>query len=165
VNATVSISYAELSQRKRQRNGNGGHNAPQAERVSASASAQPATYANKIELVQTMEGFAFTGEWERFKSFLASDIYYRVGNNTEVRGAQAVVDYLKKMLATELAINDLKIRSAWESGNTVILELNMAGLRIPDNKPVSYPCVDVYRFEGDKIRDWRVYAIEPTFIV
>jgi predicted SnoaL-like aldol condensation-catalyzing enzyme len=160
----VSISYAELSQRKRQRNGNGGHNAPQAERGSASASVQP-TYANKIELVQTMEGFAFSGEWERFKSFLASDIYYRVGNSTEVRGAQAVVEYLKKMLATELAINDLKIRSAWEAGNTVILELNMAGLRIRDNKQISYPCVDVYRFDGDKIRDWRVYAIEPTFIV
>ncbi len=158
----MSISYAELSQRKRQRNGNGVHNTPQVER--ASASARPA-YANKIEAVQAMEGAAFSGDWETFKSFLASDVYYRVGNSVEVRGPQAVVEYMKKMLATELAINDLQIRAAWETDNVVILELNMAGLRIPDNKQISYPCVDVYRFEGDKIRDWRVYSIEPTFVV
>ena len=40
----------------------------------------------KIELVQQMEAAAFTGDWERFKSFLADDAYYRVGNTTEVRG-------------------------------------------------------------------------------
>jgi hypothetical protein len=41
----------------------------------------------------------------------------------------------------------------------------MAGLRFSDNKQVSYPCIDVYRFDGDKIRDWRVYAVEQTFVV
>ena len=118
----------------------------------------------KIEMVQQMEAAAFTGDWERFKSFLADDAYYRVGNTTEVRGRQAIVDYLIRLLANNLAINDLQIRAAWESENEVILELNMKGVRIRDNRNVAYPCVDVYRFEGDKIRDWRVYAIEPTFV-
>ena len=118
----------------------------------------------KIELVQQMEAAAFTGNWELFKSFLADDAYYRVGNTTEVRGRQAIVDYLMRLLANNLAINDLQIRAAWETENEVILELNMKGLRIRDNRNVTYPCVDVYRFEGDKIRDWRVYAIEQTFV-
>ena len=118
----------------------------------------------KIELVQQMEAAAFTGDWELFKSFLTHDAYYRVGNTAEVRGRQAIVDYLMRLLANNLAINDLQIRAAWETENEVILELNMKGLRIRDNRNVSYPCVDVYRFEGDKIRDWRVYAIEPTFV-
>jgi len=116
-------------------------------------------------MVQAMEAAAFTGDWNTFKSYLAPDVYYRVGNTAEVRGPQAVVEYLKKMLATELAINELKIRAAWETQDTVVLELNMRGLRHSDNETVSYPCVDVYRFEGDKIRDWRVYAVEPTFVV
>lgn len=120
--------------------------------------------ATKIEMVQQMEAAAFTGDWERFKSFLAADAYYRVGNTAEVRGPQAIVDYLKRLLVTDLAINDLQIRAAWETENEVILELNMKGLRIRDNRNVAYPCVDVYRFEGDKIRDWRVYAIEPTYV-
>jgi ketosteroid isomerase-like protein len=118
----------------------------------------------KIELVQRMEAAAFAGDWELFKSFFAEGAYYRVGNTAEVRGRQAIVDYLMRMLANDLAISDLQIREAWETENEVILELNMKGLRMRDNRNVSYPCVDVYRFEGDKIRDWRVYAIEPTFV-
>jgi ketosteroid isomerase-like protein len=118
----------------------------------------------KIELVQRMEAAAFAGDWQLFKSFLAEDAYYRVGNTAEARGRQAIVDYLKRMLANDLAISDLQIRQAWETENEVILELNMQGLRIRDRRNVAYPCVDVYRFEGDKIRDWRVYAIEPTYV-
>ncbi len=111
-----------------------------------------------------MEAAAFSGDWELFKSFLAEGVYYRVGNTAEVRGPQAVVDYLKRSLANDLAINDLQIRSDFETENEVILELKMQGLRWRDNRHVSYPCVDVYRFDGDKIRDWRVYAIEPTYV-
>jgi ketosteroid isomerase-like protein len=118
----------------------------------------------KIELVQGMEAAAFSGDWELFKTFFSEDVHYRVGNTAEVRGRQAVEDYLKRMLANHLAISELKIREAVETENEVILELNMAGLRIRDNRQVSYPCVDVYRFAGDKIQDWRVYAIEPTFV-
>jgi ketosteroid isomerase-like protein len=118
----------------------------------------------KIELVQAMEAAAFSGNWELFKTFFAEGVHYRVGNTTELRGRQAVVDYLKRMLASDLAISELKIREAVETENEVVLELNMRGLRVRDNRNVSYPCVDVYRFDGDKIRDWRVYAIEPTFV-
>ena len=39
----------------------------------------------------------------------------------------------------------------------------MGGTR-DDGRPVEYPCVDIYRFEGDKFIDWRVYAIEPMFV-
>jgi limonene-1,2-epoxide hydrolase len=119
----------------------------------------------KIEMVQAMEAAAFTGDWETFKGFLTRDVYYKVGNTAEVRGPQAVVDYLIRLLASELTINNLEIRAAWETEDSVVLELNMTGLRHLDNKNVSYPCVDVYRFEGDKIRDWRVYSIEPTYVV
>jgi len=119
----------------------------------------------KIEIVQAMEAAAFTGDWETFKSYQTHDIYYKVGNTAEMRGPQAIVAYMVKLLSTELAINDLQIRTAWETEDTVVLELNMKGLRFADNKNVAYPCVDVYRFTGDKISDWRVYSIEPTFIV
>ncbi|HXV41759.1 MAG TPA: nuclear transport factor 2 family protein [Anaerolineae bacterium] len=161
----MSISYSEFSQLKVQRNR--AENGRQVEPKSPTTSAGPKGTGNpsKIELVQAMEAAAFSGHWEKFKSFLTDDVYYKVGNTAEVRGPQAIVAYMIKLLSTELAINDLQIRAAWETENEVILELNMKGLRMHDNRNVSYPCVDVYRFEGDKIRDWRVYPIEPTYIV
>lgn len=118
----------------------------------------------KVEKVQALEGAAFSGNWDQFKSFFTEDVYYRVGNTTEVRGPQAIVDWLQKSMSTELAMNDLQIRSAWETQDAVILELNMKGTRIADQKTVNYPCVDIYRFRDGKIADWRVFPIEPTYI-
>src|ERR1043166_744801 len=115
---------------------------------------------DKVQAVRDMESAAFTGNWDKFKSYLADDVYYRVGNTAEVRGPQAVVDYLTKSFFPRLAISDLQTRAAWQDGNTVILELNMVGRRLKDNKDLSYPCIDLFRFDGDKIRDWRVYAID-----
>ncbi len=119
---------------------------------------------SKTKAVTDMEAAAFAGNWELFKSYLSDDVYYRVGNTAEVRGPQAVVEYLQQLLSTKLAINDLQTRAAWETEDAVILELNMKGLRMRDNKSVAYPCIDVYRFRDGKINDWRVYAIEPTYV-
>jgi ketosteroid isomerase-like protein len=119
---------------------------------------------NKIKAVQDMEAAAFSGDWETFKSYLAPDVQYTVGNTASVKGPQAVVDYLIRLLSTQLAIQDLQMRQGWETEDAVILELKMKGLRMLDNQSVAYPCIDVYRFRGDKIQDWKVYAIEPTYI-
>lgn len=120
--------------------------------------------ASKKQAVLDMEAAAFSGNWEKFKTYLADDIYLRVGNNWEARGPQGVADFMIKMLTTQLGINDLQTRGAWESGDAVVLELSMKALRFSDNSNVAFPCVDVYRFENDKIREWKVYAIEPTHI-
>ena len=111
-----------------------------------------------------MESAAFSGNWDKFKSYLAEDVYYRVGNTAEMRGSQAVVQYMIKLLSTGLAIKDLQTKSGWETDDAVILEADMAGLRLRDEQEVTYPCLDIYRFSSGKISDWRVYAIEPTFV-
>jgi len=111
-----------------------------------------------------MESAAFAGNWDRFRSFLADDVYFRVGNTAELRGPKAVADFMITMLTTRLALNDLQVRSAWETPDAAIVEFSMGGLRMRDNRNVSFPCLDIYRFHNGKIRDWRVYAIEPTHI-
>jgi len=158
----VSTSYGELSQRKVQGNGYNGASQP----VATSASKNgPPPFRNKIEAVQAMEAAAFAGDMETFKTYLTDDVYYRVGNATEVIGPQAVVDYMGKMMASSLAINDMKIIGAWEMGDTVVVEFNIGGFRFDINQQIRYPCIDIYRFRGNQIRDWRVYAIDPTFVV
>jgi ketosteroid isomerase-like protein len=118
----------------------------------------------KLQAFLEMESAAFSGNWEKFKSYLAEDVYYRVGNTAEMRGPQAVAHYLIELLSTGLAIKDLQTKSAWETNDAVILEANMTGLRLRDKQVVKYPCLDICRFSGGKISDWRVYAIEPTFV-
>ena len=121
--------------------------------------------ATKTEFVLDMEAAAFAGDWEKFKSHLADDVYLRVGNTAEVRGPQAVADFMIEMLRSRLAINDLKKRGSWESPDAVIVEFDVKALRVRDRKDVMFPCLDIYRFQNGKINDWRVFAIEPTHIV
>ena len=119
----------------------------------------------KLEAVTEMEQSAFAGNWDKFKSFLAPDIAYRCGNVTDFRGSEGVVDFMKELLSSRLALNDLKVRSAWETNDTVIIEFNMKAVRVGDTKDVEFPCLDIYRFDSDgKINDWRVHAIETTLI-
>jgi hypothetical protein len=121
--------------------------------------------AGKTQKVLDMESAAFQGNWDKFKSFLDDGVVLRVGNTAEVHGPQGVADFMINMLTSRLAINDLKIRGAWETDDAVIMEFDMKALRVKDNKNVTFPCLDVYRFGGEKITDWRVFAIEPTHIV
>jgi hypothetical protein len=158
----VSTSYGELSQRKVQGNGYNGALQPATTSLRRSG---PPSHANKIEAVQAMEAAAFSGDMELFMTYLTDDVYYRVGNVVEVTGPQAIVDYMGQMMASSLAINDMKIIGAWEIGDTVIVEFNIGGFRYDINQQIRYPCIDIYRFRGNQIRDWRVFAIDPTFVV
>ena len=122
--------------------------------------------ATKTEKVQAMEGAAFAGNWDVFRSFLDDDVYFRVGNTAELRGPKAVSDFMIEMMTSRLALYDLQIRSVWETPDAVLMEFDMKALRVKDQKDVAFPCLDVYRFgPAGKIVDWRVFAIEPTHIV
>jgi hypothetical protein len=120
----------------------------------------------KLEAVTEMEQSAFTGNWDKFRSFLAPDIAYRCGNTADFRGSEGVVNFMKELLSSRLALNDLQVRSAYETDDAVIIEFNMKAVRVGDNKNVDFPCLDIYRFGSDgKIHDWRVHAIETTLVV
>jgi ketosteroid isomerase-like protein len=119
---------------------------------------------SKLQSIRDMEASAFSGDWEAFKSHLADDIYYFVGNTTELHSPQAIVDYLIRFLAKELSIYNLEFLQAYEDEDTVVTELSVKALRVPDQKHVVFPSVDIYRFKDGKIYDWRVYAIEPTHV-
>jgi limonene-1,2-epoxide hydrolase len=109
-----------------------------------------------------MEAAAFSENWEKFKTFFTNDMYYFVGNKTELHSIQEIVDYLIQFRAKELEIYNLDFLLAYEDEKTVVTELSVKAVRKADNKHVVFPTVDIYRFKDGKIHDWRVYAIEPT---
>jgi len=119
--------------------------------------------ASKLEVVKSMQAAAFVKDWELFKSYFADSVYYRVGNVSEVKGPEAVASYLRDLPSIGLTITRMDARGAWETDAVAIAEYSMGGTR-GDGRAVEYPCVDIYRFEGDKFIDWRVYAIQPKFV-
>jgi ketosteroid isomerase-like protein len=119
---------------------------------------------SKIQFIKDMEAAAFSGNWEKFKTFFTNDMYYFVGNKTELHSLQEIVDYLIQFRGKELEIYNLEFLLAYEEENTVVTELSVKAVRLADKKHIVFPTVDIYRFKDGRIHDWRVYAIEPTHV-
>ena len=52
---------------------------------------------SKLGVVKAMQAAAFAKDWALFKSYFADQVYYRVGNVTEVKGPEAVASYLRDL--------------------------------------------------------------------
>ncbi|MGF2039718.1 MAG: nuclear transport factor 2 family protein [Nostoc sp. CmiVER01] len=121
---------------------------------------EPQTVAASGSLSQKIEKMyeALQAEnWDEFISFFTPDILYKIGTNDPVIGPQNCRDLLTHIYKT-LKLATCNIRGTWEIGNTVVLEMDANYIHKQDKRFVQVPCVDIYRFEGDKIYEWRVYA-------
>lgn len=109
------------------------------------------------EKVERMVGFLTEEKWDEFMPFFTADLFYKVGSHDPVIGPKAAADYLASFYKTvKPATHDL--RGIWElDGGIVIVEMDANYNRIADGKRVTVPCCDVYRFDGDLIKEWRVY--------
>ncbi|MBD2449510.1 nuclear transport factor 2 family protein [Nostoc sp. FACHB-152] len=121
---------------------------------------EPQTVAARGSLSQKIEKMyeALQAEnWDEFISFFTPDVLYKIGANDPVIGPQNCRDLLTHIYKT-LKLATRNIRGIWEIGNTVVLEMDANYIHKQDKRFVQVPCVDIYRFEGDKIYEWRVYA-------
>lgn len=109
-----------------------------------------------------MEKAVGMGQWTQAEQFLTPDFYYRVGARTATRGIPAfraymevqfsVVDWLGHTTHLEA------LTSSPENGDTVIIEVTSHFRRKSDQVEFDLPCTDIYRFDGDRVCDWRVYS-------
>lgn len=111
-----------------------------------------------VDIVMEMETTGGEHDWEKLKSFFTEDAIFKVGAGELTKGSQGVVDYLRWLYTSQAKPNmPHNFRSIWELGDTVVVEMDANYIRLKDNKPIQFPCVDILRFEGNLIREWRVY--------
>jgi ketosteroid isomerase-like protein len=109
-----------------------------------------------LNRVESMIGVLMQQKWEEFKPYFHEKLLYKVGAAEPVHGPQACADFLARVY-TKLQPADHEVRGMWEIGNVVIVEMDAKYKVIEDGRPVTVPCCDVYRFDGNLIREWRVY--------
>lgn len=122
-----------------------------------SSNSRSAKSVSKVDLVMEMEAAGGELNWEYFKTFFVDDVYFKVGASQEKRGYQAIIDYLTWLYAIAEPNLPFEFRGTWELEDVVLVEMDAKYFRRSDGKPVSFPCTDILRFEGNKIREWRVY--------
>jgi limonene-1,2-epoxide hydrolase/catechol 2,3-dioxygenase-like lactoylglutathione lyase family enzyme len=121
--------------------------------------AQPKAAASSGSLTKKLEKMyeALHAEnWDEFVTFFTPNLLYKIGANNPVIGPEACRDLLTYIYKT-LKLTTHNTRGIWEIGNTIILEMDANYIHKLDKRFVQVPCVDIYRFDGDKIYEWRVY--------
>jgi hypothetical protein len=82
-----------------------------------------------------------------------------------VTGAQPVMDSLKTLFTRELRPTGAKFIDVWDTEpNTLVVEMIVQATRPSDKKSVDYPCVETYRFDGNKIKEWRIYPLMAALL-
>jgi ketosteroid isomerase-like protein len=119
----------------------------------------------KTRILREFQGALRDGKTDVARSWLTEQALLRVGNRPEVVGGQAILDSLLRLFTRELRPDNAEFTAVWEpAADLMIVEMNVQATRLADNTAVEYPCVETYRFEGDKIREWRIYPNEPSLL-
>jgi len=113
---------------------------------------------NKINLIMAIEKAATDSDWECFKSYFTNDVLFKVGAGQERRGIRAIEDYLSWLFLILEPHLPVEIRGCWEQGDVVIRQVDAEFTRRSDDKSIRFPSVDIFRFDNDKIREWRIYT-------
>jgi limonene-1,2-epoxide hydrolase len=96
-------------------------------------------------------------KWDEFMPYFRKDLFYKVGAAEPLHGVQACRDWLDNVY-TKLEFTSHDVRGAWENDNIVIIEMDANYNVIGENRTVTVPCCDIYRFdENGLIKEWRVY--------
>lgn len=116
------------------------------------------TLDSKINLIIEIEKAVHDGNWEYFNSCFTDDVLFKVGASQERRGTRAIKDYLSWLFSILAPNSPLNFRDCWEQGDVVIRQVDAEFTRRSDGKFITFPSIDIFRFQEDKIREWRVYT-------
>jgi limonene-1,2-epoxide hydrolase len=96
---------------------------------------------------------------EAIKLF-TEDCQYRFGNYPPAFGREGVRQSATSTHLTAIKGVSFDIKGIWEIGDVVVCEMEINYIRT-DDTVLTLPCTDVFRMEGDLIRDMRIY-MDPS---
>ena len=99
---------------------------------------------------------------DRYARHLADDVSFRFGNADPVIGRDAVRDTWASFCDGIAGVSH-EVIEQWDSGPATIVEATVTYTR-KDASTVSLPVVTIYRAQGEKIDDYRIFMdVAPLF--
>lgn len=115
-----------------------------------------------VARVHAMERAVGLGHWIEGQKFFTADVAYQVGRRGQYRGIEGIREYMEWQRRF-VEWRGHEPRMMITHGDTVIIEIVSFFHRLSDAVDLAIPCTDIYRFDGDRICDWGVYADTATF--
>jgi limonene-1,2-epoxide hydrolase len=98
----------------------------------------------------------------KFITFFTEDARYRFGSFEPVVGREGIGNSVANFFPLVKALYH-DIHTIWEQGNELIVEMDVIYTR-HDDTVITLPVADIFRFEGDLIRDMRIFMdVNPVF--
>src|SRR5918994_6548728 len=99
---------------------------------------------------------------DKFVAHLTPDAVFRFANADPVTGRAAVKEAVAGFFSTIDGLTH-HMRNVWELGDTAIVQADVE-YRRKDGKTVTVPNADILTYDGDLVRDWRIYIdITPIY--
>jgi ketosteroid isomerase-like protein len=96
---------------------------------------------------------------DAFASFLSENAVFRYGSQPAVQGKEAIRGYVSAFFGSLEALRH-QVIDTWEREDSMVCQGVVTYTR-GDGSDVSVPFTNIFRFEGDLIRDYLVY-IDPS---
>jgi ketosteroid isomerase-like protein len=99
---------------------------------------------------------------DKFVAHLTPDAKFRFVNADPVTGRAAVKEAVAGFFSTIDGLTH-HVRNVWECDDTVVTQIDVE-YRRKDGKTVTVPNADILIYDGDLVRDWRIYIdIAPVY--
>lgn len=99
---------------------------------------------------------------DSFVAHLSEDVVFQFVNNDPAVGRQAVKDAVEGFYQTIGGMTH-HIRNVFWDGDVAIAQIDVEYVR-QDGKHVTVPNADILTFEGDLVKDWRIFIdLAPVF--
>ena len=99
---------------------------------------------------------------DTFVAFLTDDVVFQFANHDPAQGREQVAAACGAFWETIAGLTH-HIRNVYHDGNVSIAQSDVEYVR-QDGKHVTVPNADILTFEGDLVKDWRIFIdLAPVF--
>lgn len=99
---------------------------------------------------------------DKFVANLTPDVVFRFGNADPVTGREAVKEAVAGFFSTIAGLKH-HVLNTWDVGDVSIAQIDVEYTR-HDGKIVVTPNADILIFEGELVRDWKIYIdVAPVY--
>ncbi len=115
-----------------------------------------------VDLVKRLFSRGEAFDAEGFVTFFTDNPVYQFGNFDVCLDKQSIKQSAENFFSQINAVYH-EIKMMWEVGDLVFVEMNVTYWR-KDNSEISLPCTDIFRIEGDKFSELRIFMdVNPVF--
>lgn len=122
------------------------------------------TVANRKETIRHLITLFEKMDVDGALTLFTEDAYYRFGNYPPAKGKAAIAETTRASHLDQVKNIQFEILRMWEEGDSLICKMDIH-YTLVNGKVLTLPCTDVFRFEGEKVKEMLVYMdATPLFM-